>query len=630
MAFQQSEAQAWQWGKRGGSSEFDINNNNETVVDMATDKNGNVYVLSSVRQIDLNVDGHPLTGWGEWDNVVSSFSCDGTYRWSKIIGTSTIDAARAIKTDTLGGVYITGALYMVNNYTGHFDNDTTLAISPKSLYLVKYDTGGNFKWLRMPQADTVTTQAAAHTVSVDMDVDGNGNTFVLCQLQQGAYASGAYVAPNLGTYILQYNAQGNFVSGMQLDMSIYYLGYLHMARDHKNGRFYFCGYNAGGTNNMGGNPITHSMYAGAFNSQGQFLWKRENTDYNLGFISRPVIDDSGYVYLNGIASTNDNFNGYVVTNTFANSVYSLPLVIKIDSTGTNKWGANGSSTVGDYTFGVGSIVLRNNNEVAITGDYGHLKWPGINSILSKTPNAGASVFLIRINSHTGLGIASDTLIGSFGYNEVGAVLTSDKKGNLFVGGFFDADLRVPNDTLENIGGQTDFFVAKYGCNCGATLANYTANVNNAGHSAAFTYTGTAPYDSLKWSFGDNTTANTGNDTISHSYALPGTYQVCVTVYTACDSNTYCSTVQVAVGVATIPGMADVIIYPNPASDELYMDNVPKGTNVRLFNMMGQQLYQGTAIKAREAININVLPAGTYFLEFTDPEGRQSTARFAKE
>lgn len=627
LASQQISAQGWQWGKRGGSSEFDVNNFNETVVDMATDKNGNVYVLGKVKKLDLSVDGHSLNGFGGWDHVVSSFSCDGTYRWSKVIGTSSNDDARAIKTDTLGGVYIIGSLTMVNNYTGHFDTDTTLAISPKSLYLVKYDTGGNFKWLRMPQADTVTAQSLAGTKAIDLDVDGAGNCYFACQLQQGAYASGAYVAPSLGTYVLQYNAQGNFVSGMQLDMSIYYLIYLHMARDHKNGRFYFCGYNAGGTNNMGGNPITHSMYAGAFNSQGQFLWERENTAQNRGFNSRPVIDDSGYVYMAGDAWYNDVFNGYSVSNTL-NYPANLPFVVKLDSNGNNKWAVNGSADGPAYAY---SIALRNNNEVIVSGNYPRkLLFAGAPDTLSQSTNAGYDIYLARFNAHTGVGIFLDSLESSYGYDETPRAMASDGRGNVYVGGEFAADLRVPGDTLQNIGGQTDFFVAKYGCNCGATLANYTANVNNAAHTADFTYTGSAPYDSLKWSFGDNTTANTGNDTISHSYAVPGSYQVCVTVYTACDSNTYCSTVQVAVGVANVPGMADVIIYPNPSAGELHIDHAAIGTTVRIYNIMGQQVYTATVDKDHDTINIAKLSKGTYLISLTDSEGHTGNSKLVKE
>ncbi|ESU26560.1 hypothetical protein FLJC2902T_25310 [Flavobacterium limnosediminis JC2902] len=47
-------------------------------------------MLSPVGQTLLNIDGNPKTNYGDssskTDFALSSFSCDGTYRWSKIIG----------------------------------------------------------------------------------------------------------------------------------------------------------------------------------------------------------------------------------------------------------------------------------------------------------------------------------------------------------------------------------------------------------------------------------------------------------------------------------------------------------------------------------------------------------------
>lgn len=69
--------QEWQWGKRG---QFPVK-------DIAVDNNGNTYVLWPVSE-QANVDGHPIPGRGNTDMAVSSFSCNGTYRWTKVIGST--------------------------------------------------------------------------------------------------------------------------------------------------------------------------------------------------------------------------------------------------------------------------------------------------------------------------------------------------------------------------------------------------------------------------------------------------------------------------------------------------------------------------------------------------------------
>ena len=77
-------------------------------MDMATDPHGNVYVLSTVMQTALNVDGHSITGYGAQDILLTSFTCDGTYRWSKDLGGNMKirDLAAAVKSRYAGrGVY---------------------------------------------------------------------------------------------------------------------------------------------------------------------------------------------------------------------------------------------------------------------------------------------------------------------------------------------------------------------------------------------------------------------------------------------------------------------------------------------------------------------------------------------
>ena len=88
-----SQAQTWQWGKRGGSTDNLSTiggSRKEEVIAMATDSQKNIYIISPVGQMLLNIDGNPKTNYGDssskTDYALSSFSCDGTYRWSKIIG----------------------------------------------------------------------------------------------------------------------------------------------------------------------------------------------------------------------------------------------------------------------------------------------------------------------------------------------------------------------------------------------------------------------------------------------------------------------------------------------------------------------------------------------------------------
>ena len=104
---------SFQWGKRGGSGGTDNSSRYEHVVDMATDPNGNVYVLAQNALSLSNVDGQP--GISTYDLLtLASWDCDGSFRWAKNFGTAGVLIGNAVGTDSLGGVYVSGQATSTN------------------------------------------------------------------------------------------------------------------------------------------------------------------------------------------------------------------------------------------------------------------------------------------------------------------------------------------------------------------------------------------------------------------------------------------------------------------------------------------------------------------------------------
>lgn len=74
-----------------------INNNGniglalEHIRDIVTDQDNNYYFLGKIAHGDSHVDGNEVitfgsTITGSHNIIITSFTCDGTYRWSRIIG----------------------------------------------------------------------------------------------------------------------------------------------------------------------------------------------------------------------------------------------------------------------------------------------------------------------------------------------------------------------------------------------------------------------------------------------------------------------------------------------------------------------------------------------------------------
>lgn len=106
-----SRAQDWQWIKEGGGTGTASSNTKEQVYSMATDSQNNIYILSRVRGSDVEIDGNSKATYGystPSDVVLASFSCNGTYRWSKIIGGNGTEDINAVQIDSQDNVYVAG------------------------------------------------------------------------------------------------------------------------------------------------------------------------------------------------------------------------------------------------------------------------------------------------------------------------------------------------------------------------------------------------------------------------------------------------------------------------------------------------------------------------------------------
>ncbi len=535
-------SQNWQWAKRGGSGNSVVPGIPwESVLDLASDDNGNVYFLAHAKTPNYTVDTASFTGNGQQDLILGSFSCKGKLRWSKILGGTNNDISssmyHSLMLDEGGRIYVAGFM----SPPPAFDTDTVMEMTAKRVFLVQYDTSGIFQWLRMPQPDTVTHAFTNRYRFLDMDVDEQGNVYYFVTFNAGQLTGTSIELPVIGPYIIIFDAQGNITDVITLDMQVPLSTNVSakIKRDPVNGNFYIAGqYNAGNFS-INGEPITKGAYVAAFNAQGGFLWKKENnTNINAGFVSRPALDDDGNIYIGGMSSHGDVFDGFPITNTLVNHQTGLPLLVKINANGTTSWVRNGS--VNAATYG-GAVAVRG-NEVLFTGSYpGTLVWPNEDTV-SHVPNQGYDIFLAFFNLQTGTLNKLDTLASLFGGHEHPGALEVDAMGNIYLGGEFGSHFYVGDDTLLSHGGQSDFFIAKYGmgCECAAPNPSFSYSASTTAPELSFLYTGSANVDSLHWDFGDGQASTDFNPV--HAFPGNGNYQVCLEAYNNCGVNITCSSV----------------------------------------------------------------------------------------
>ena len=470
-------AQSFQWIKDGGSSENLGSNDYEQAYSIATDSQKNVYVLSKVGMSSLNIDGNPKTNYDDpgstpTDVVLASFACDGTYRWSKIIGGSNTENISAVQVDSQDNVYVAGRIASCDNgsvsqpYPGRIENDYTFSNASNAcslIFLAKFDTNGVFQYVKRPQLPTTTSNALTYTASFNFQIQ-NDILYWFVWLPPGTYADGAFTNTTTEThapYVLKYNLDGTFIEATQLGtvQGIFSMIVKYYRNPH-NG-FYYMTYvktQTSATFTINGQPVVNAAALVCYDANGNYLWKRENNNntanymkfFDLGFDPQNNI----YIIGNMIGLNLNSFMGYsiAIANTPA-------FIMKLDATADNLLWASHHDSVGN-SYGA---IVYNDNEIAFTGWCGgtNFTW-GTQSIYVTATNEGQDVLLARFNSATGACLSLNRIPSTIGSTDRGTAIAVDASGDYLVGGGFAATIYdVNNNPVFNGGGTTDFFIAKF-------------------------------------------------------------------------------------------------------------------------------------------------------------------------
>ena len=470
------QAQSFQWIKSGGSAELLGTNNYEQVYSIATDSEKNVYVLSKVGMSNLNVDGHPKTNhdnpsYTPTDIVLASFACDGSYRWSKVIGGAGGEVINSVQVDSQDNVYVAGRITSCHNgtalypYPAKIDNDYTFSNTLSAcsyLFLAKFNSNGVLQYVKRPEPNLSNSPSfASYGFQLQNDI-----LYWFVWLKPGVYENGDLINNSTATetpYVFKYNVDGSFIGATQLG-TVQYYGDVTGTRYYRNSYngFYYMTYvrtQSSGTFSINNEPIINAAALICYDYNGQYLWKRENTNSDPGYMRFFGLDfdPQNNIYISGMM-VGSNLNSFI---DFSISIVNTPaFIMKVDANANNLlWGTN-HATVGSGSNGA---IAYNGTEIAYTGWCAgtNFTW-GSQSINVTAPNQGQDVLLARFDSTTGDCLSLNRIVSSIGSTDRGAALAVDASGDYLVGGGFGATIfDANNNSLTNLGGDFDFFIAKF-------------------------------------------------------------------------------------------------------------------------------------------------------------------------
>jgi len=542
FCFFSANAQQFNWATGGGTAQdfsTDPSNEWEQTKYICTDPNGNIYALSIVGNYPIYADTfYKSSAYGTYPNtIITSYTCNGVMRWAKLIASDDGDCRpTGIVADSLGHIYVSG--YFANLGTHlHIGYDTTTPTwTYQSASLIQFDTTGHFNWLRYVGDNSLVTYEGVGYIGDFLTLDAASNAHYFNYMR-----SGVHITPTVtsigGTYDLVYNTAGTLVSQVRLDLDSEWE--LNSAViDPVTNKLYV----SGEINQfIYGGFLTDTFYAAAFDASRNLLWRYFCGHGDDDGLSGVVMDNNkNLIFCGGAQPISGpptfSFNSDSVS---ASGFEDISIIMKTDTNGHVKWIKHYDGTLAvNY---LSSITLLTNGKTAAVGTYAGLVTNGIVSIVTP-PGDGQGPYLVVLDSTGDLQTIKQ--INGDGFYNGANVITSDKVGNLYVGGYVEDSIWAgtpPIPAYHSVGGNTDFFIMKYGVNCSCTsmpAANFT---DTGTHTVGATYTGTtAGIDSIVWSFGDGHTA-TGTSVL-HTYTVAGTFQLCVSVYTDCGHDSDCTNI----------------------------------------------------------------------------------------
>ena len=146
------------WARQAGGNGEDIGDA------LALDSSANVYVTGYFESNALFETAALVTAGtaGVRDMFLVSYTSGGTFRWVRQAGGVGEDAGSAVVADDQGNVYVTGNFTTLATFTS-----TNLTGSGVDMFLAKYDSAGNFAWVRRAGGNNAIYGDSGEGVALD-------------------------------------------------------------------------------------------------------------------------------------------------------------------------------------------------------------------------------------------------------------------------------------------------------------------------------------------------------------------------------------------------------------------------------------------------------------------------------
>lgn len=523
----------------------------------------------------------------------------GSFAWVNQAFGEEDDIANAICADGSGNVYATGRSASPWLLIGN----STLSLPPVSWHflIVKYDPNGNMNWAR----------GASSGEGAAITADRNGNVFAAGSFEGPTMSFGTITLFNAHPglpqmFVVKYDPTGNLLwartsSGSAQDRAT------SIGAD-SSGNIFVGGYYSGssisfGTESLLNNyPQYNDMFLLKYGTGGNAMWAQNFASSDMDYLNDLAVDHQGHIAITG------TFRGSALTM----GSYTVPnaragkddlFVARIDGYGGVEW----VKTAGDSSFDVAnSICIDQQDNITIGGMFqsGTISF---SSFTLNNPLPGQENCMIARFDTSGnvLWAVNGGIYGNYTLRDVAC----DPVGNVYTTGWYTSGVLIGNSLLPSMG-MSDMLVAKYHISGNPAWAISIANTEaQYGNSICTDPFGAAYVTGCFFS----ATLDVGIKTLVNTDTPP-----CNT------SDFFVAAISVITSTNEAPSVTSTL-FPNPASNEFFIKGYDsRNAEVRIYSAQGTVVQQILHHDTQSPIRID-LPAGLYFVECNDEQGRSSTS-----
>lgn len=322
------------------------------IYDVITDKTGNIYITGEFHSSAFD---YEIYSNGDSDIFIAKYSPDGTLLWAKNAGGSDYDYGCGIALDGTGNVYVVGFF----NGTAYWSGITRTSSSQGDMFIAKYDTNGNIRWVR-------TGDVGTYNYLYGIGVDKTGNVYVSTTFSNDLHFEGAPVVTSSGgkdMILIKYDISGNFkwikTAGgigddggnktvIDPDGNILVAGYFSDVAQFENKTLTAHG--------------SFDIFAAKYSPSGDLIWVKQFGGTGSQSAWGVCTDEKSNCYLTGWFSGTGAFDNTTIVSEGGSDAY----LIKYDKNGNLIWV---EPTATGWDNQVGTDIFVKGNDIAISGYY---------------------------------------------------------------------------------------------------------------------------------------------------------------------------------------------------------------------------------------------------------------------